>query len=196
MHISSDLSIPALDLLEEIAAELARTAQCAGDGANARALNKAALYIPALHGLLRFSSGDLLVPSASSAGQVYRVSGAGCSCDAGAHGRNCWHAALAEIVLVARDRLADADDGDGGDLGADAYECYTPAPVFDDEPFLCSSPLPAAPGECETHGPYDGDRCPRCEQEAARPWPDTADVRRLAARLTRARLARYGQVAA
>lgn len=112
--MQSDIQIPSIDLLEDIAADLARTAQIAGDRPNAAALNKAA----------------------------YRVSGAGCSCEAGIHGRACWHSALAEIILVARDRLSDEDDGDGGDGDEDAYERYAPLPDVDDEPFLCDYALP------------------------------------------------------
>lgn len=78
----TDITIPPLDLLEDIAAELARCASGAGDRVNARALNKAALHLPALHAVLRFSAGDLLIPSATTTNQVYRVSGAGCSCAA------------------------------------------------------------------------------------------------------------------
>jgi hypothetical protein len=99
--MQSDITIPDLFLLEDIAAELARTAQLAGDRPNASALNKAAYRLPGVYDVLRFSAGDLLIPSATSAGQLYRVSAAGCSCEAGIHGRACWHSALAEIILVA-----------------------------------------------------------------------------------------------
>lgn len=138
--MQSDITIPDLFLLEDIAAELARTAQIAGDRANASALNKAAYRLPGVYDVLRFSAGDLLIPSATSAGQLYRVSGAGCSCEAGIHGRACWHSALAEIILVARDRQGDDDDGDVED--GDPYETYAPPPDVDSEPFLCSGPLP------------------------------------------------------
>lgn len=140
--MQSDIQIPDLFLLEDIAAELARTAQLAGDRPNASALNKAAYRLPGVYDVLRFSAGDLLIPSATSAGQLYRVSAAGCSCEAGIHGRACWHSALAEIILVARDRLGDEDDGDGGDGDEDAYERYAPLPDVDDEPFLCDYALP------------------------------------------------------
>ena len=173
----TDITIPPLDLLEDIAAELARCASGAGDRVNARALNKAALHLPALHAVLRFSAGDLLIPSATTTNQVYRVSGAGCSCAAGAHGAPCWHSAAAEIILVARERQADADDGDAGDDGADdgirAFDAYAPTTEVAPEPFWCDEPPPAPAA-----------------------WPSAADVQRLAARLTRARAARYVGVAA
>lgn len=143
--MQSDIQIPSIDLLEDIAADLARTAQIAGDRPNAAALNKAAYRLPGVYDVLRFSAGDLLIPSATTAGQLYRVSGAGCSCEAGIHGRACWHSALAEIILVARDRQGDDDDGDDddGDVeDGDPYETYAPPPDVDSEPFLCSGPLP------------------------------------------------------
>lgn len=138
--MQSDIQIPDLFLLEDIAADLARTAQIAGDRPNASALNKAAYRLPGVYDVLRFSAGDLLIPSATTAGQLYRVSGAGCSCEAGIHGRACWHSALAEIILVARDRQGDDDDGDVDD--GDPYETYAPPPDVDSEPFLCEGPLP------------------------------------------------------
>lgn len=139
--MQSDITIPTVDLLEDIAADLARCAQLAGDRPNAAALNKAAYRLPGVYDVLRFSAGDLLIPSATTAGQLYRVSAAGCSCEAGIHGRPCWHSALTEIILVARDRLGDADDGDVDD-GSDPYERYEPIPDVDADPFLCDGPLP------------------------------------------------------
>lgn len=54
-----------------------------------------------------------LVPSSSRAESIHRVSKAGdvaqCSCEAGASGRFCWHAALASAVEVAHER-ADVED--------------------------------------------------------------------------------------
>lgn len=141
--MQSDITIPDLFLLEDIAAELARTAQLAGDRANASALNKAAYRLPGVYDVLRFSAGDLLIPSATSAGHLYRVSAAGCSCEAGVHGRACWHSALTEIILVARERLGDADDGD------DPYAAYAPPPdeagshlAACDDPYEYCTPLP------------------------------------------------------
>lgn len=139
----SDITIPTLDVLEDVAAELARCASGAGDRVNARALNNAAFKLRELHAIIRFSAGDLLVPSANTAGVVYRVSGAGCSCQAGAHGSACWHSAMAEIVLVARERLADADTGDtGADDGYRAFDAYAPDADADMDPYWCDGPLP------------------------------------------------------
>lgn len=122
-------------------------------------------------------------------------------CDCKAASRGYFHVHQAMMCVIERAlELAEQHglEAEGADahagMGADAYECYEPAPTFDDEPFLCSGVLPAlAGGDCPTHGPYEGETCPRCD---ARAWPSAAEVQRLASRLTRARLARYGQVAA
>lgn len=112
-----------------------------------------------------------------------------CDCKAAARGYFHVHQAMMAVIERALE-LAEQHglEADGADahaaLGADAYECYTPAPTFDDEPFLCDYRLPTADDEPPT---ADG---------AARAWPADADVRRLAARLTAARVARYWQVAA
>lgn len=111
--IVSDRIFPPVELLQEIAAELAKAAALAGDKTNANALNKAAYYIDC--GILervRDVAGDLLVPS-QRAGipTVYRVQPNWrhlCSCESrGA----CWHGALSEIIQVAREKEAEANDG-------------------------------------------------------------------------------------
>jgi hypothetical protein len=97
-------ALPPLEVLQAVAAELATAAHDAGDRRNTNALNKASYHLS--RGVsVELVGADLLIPSATSAGQVYRVSPEhGCSCDAAAHGRPCWHAAIAEIVAVTAER--------------------------------------------------------------------------------------------
>lgn len=96
-------ALPPLEVLQAVAAELAGAAQVAGDRRNTNALNKASYHLSQGVNVERVGV-DLLIPSATSAGQVYRVSALGCSCEAGQHGRPCWHAAIAEVVSVAEER--------------------------------------------------------------------------------------------
>lgn len=112
-------------------------------------------------------------------------------CDCKAAGRGYFHVHQAMMCVLERAlELAEQHglEADGADvqaaLGADAYECYEPAPTFDDEPWLCDYRLPTADDE-----PPTGDG-------TARAWPADAEVQRLASRLTAARAARYWQVAA
>ena len=117
-------------------------------------------------------------------------------CDCKAAGRGYFHVHQAMMCVIERAQELAEQHGLEAEPAADAYECYEPLPQVDEEPWLCSGPLPAlAGGDCPEHGPHEGDRCPRCEEEAARAWPADADVRRLAARLTRARAVAW-QVAA
>jgi hypothetical protein len=49
--------------------------------------------------------GGYLIPSATTAGQVYRISDrAGCCCEAAVNGAICWHSALVEILTAATDQ--------------------------------------------------------------------------------------------
>lgn len=97
-------TLPPVDLVRETLAILATTAQKAGDLANANALNRADEQLgKGVYAAVQVSvDGSLLVPSKEAAGTVYRVGALPCSCKAGANGRPCWHAALAEAVFVAR----------------------------------------------------------------------------------------------
>jgi hypothetical protein len=105
---TSDQPLPPITLIAETAAELARAAQLAEDWTAMRALNKAAFHVGA--GLRPvFSSGDLLIPSGTRAGVIHRMSQAGCDCEAGRSGTVCWHAALAEIITAAYERIAQMD---------------------------------------------------------------------------------------
>jgi hypothetical protein len=97
-----------VELVQETATELAHAAHCAGDRRAENALNKFAWHYangvrPSL------VPGGMLVPSANTAGQVYRVSDVhGCSCAAAENQIICWHAAALETLHVAMDRYADA----------------------------------------------------------------------------------------
>jgi hypothetical protein len=97
-----------VELVQETATELAHAAHCAGDRRAENALNKFAWHYangvrPSL------VKGGMLVPSANTAGQVYRVSEVhGCSCAAAENQIICWHAAALETLHVAMERYADA----------------------------------------------------------------------------------------
>lgn len=95
--------LPSSQALAETAAELALAAQQAEDRRNTNALNKAAYHLAAGIRIVE-SAGDLLIPSATTAGQIYRVSRRGCTCQAGATGVQCWHASLVEIIETTRER--------------------------------------------------------------------------------------------
>jgi len=116
------LALPATTLIAEVLAELARTAQQAGDVAGANAFNKAALQVnKGVEVVVDLSTGDLLIPSRTDEGTVYRVTAElGCSCKAGMNQRACWHAALAEAIANARDlAVAELDDAADAMLSAD-----------------------------------------------------------------------------
>jgi hypothetical protein len=98
--------------IRETLAELARTAEKAGDTANANALNQAAYQVArgVLSNIVE-DYGDLLVPSKGDAGTVYRTSRYTCNCTAGRNGKPCWHSALHEGWQTAIER-AGAYDSD------------------------------------------------------------------------------------
>ncbi len=106
-------TLPDAPLVAEALAELARVAQQAGDRVAVSAFAKAEhqLAAGAYAGVAVAADGALLIPSRTAAGAVYRVGAAGCSCPAAAHGRPCWHDALAEGVALAREwAAAELDD--------------------------------------------------------------------------------------
>lgn len=112
--MTAQQTFPTQKALAETAAELALAAQQVEDKRNCNALNKAAYHLASGIRIME-SAGDLLIPSATTAGQIYRVSKRGCTCEAGAHGAQCWHASLVEIVEAAREReseLASVVSGD------------------------------------------------------------------------------------
>lgn len=109
-------TLPPLDLTRDVLCRLAQIAQTAGDTPNANALNKADHQAASgVYEAIRVAfDGSLLVPSRSTADVVYRVSEIGCSCTAGANGRPCWHAALAEAIRVAYDEYVEACEAAAG----------------------------------------------------------------------------------
>jgi CBS domain-containing protein len=94
-------TLPPAALVAEALAELRRGAE----GAAARALDKAAYQVAeGAYAAARVTAdGALLVPSRSTGGTVYRVEEGGCSCEARGV---CWHGALFDGVLLARDVVA------------------------------------------------------------------------------------------
>lgn len=97
------MTLPPTTQLAETAAELALAAQLAEDRRNLNALNKAAYHLATGIRIVE-SAGDLLIPSATTAGQVYRVSQRGCTCQAGTAGAQCWHQSIIEIIQATRER--------------------------------------------------------------------------------------------
>ena len=124
--MQSDITIPDLFLLEDIAAEVGADGAATGDRPNASALNKVTTACRACTTCCALGRRSAHPERHQRLTSLYRVSAAGCSCEAGIHGRACWHSALAEIILVARDRQGDDDDGDVED--GDPYETYAPPP--------------------------------------------------------------------
>ncbi len=117
------LTIPPIELIADEVAQLARTAQAAGDTTAINTFNRAAEQL-ALGVRPILSAGDVLIPSRTQAGATYRVTALGCSCPAGLKGRACWHAALMEGIASAWDRLAEMDDA----LDTEAEPAPEPAP--------------------------------------------------------------------
>lgn len=106
-------TLPTSRALAEIAAEIALAAQVAEDKRNMNALNKAAYHLASGIRIVE-SAGDLLIPSATTAGQVYRVSRRGCTCEAGLKGVACWHQAIVEVVTTAREFGGEAEGTPAG----------------------------------------------------------------------------------
>lgn len=102
---ASDVPMVEEKQLQEVAAERARAAQFAGDRSASNAYNNAALYIASGYRPV-LVAGDWLVRGGK--GDVYRVTGLGCSCAAGFHGRTCKHAAIVEIYSIALERYIKA----------------------------------------------------------------------------------------
>lgn len=83
--------------LKPAAAEV-KAAQPAARTARERAADKAAYHLAG--GLqIRRIAGAYLVPSGTRGGVIHRVDDSGvCSCEAGQHGRACWHVEAVDIV--------------------------------------------------------------------------------------------------
>lgn len=71
------------------------------DTAAARRFNKAAFHLADPAFQARWSCGDLLIPSGTRSGVIYRVSALRCSCEASEHGASCWHLGLLEAYQLA-----------------------------------------------------------------------------------------------
>lgn len=123
----SDAAIAAaLEHLATQAEMAARAADTPEDRALGRremnAANKALSYH--LSGLRAQSTeSGWLVPSATTAATIYRVSATGCTCQAGLNGQPCWHAALvsaiglADMMIDLADPYPTEDDDDASTLG-------------------------------------------------------------------------------
>jgi hypothetical protein len=99
--MSTAISLPPINVLANAADTLATAAQEAGDVANMRALNKAAWH---LHNGLTIipTTNGFLIPSGTRDGVIHRISNVyGCSCEAGAKGKPCWHMSALEVVEYA-----------------------------------------------------------------------------------------------
>lgn len=96
------LNLPPIEVLASAAAELAAAASEAGDKRNEQALNKAIFQLHAGSNPTP-TCGGFLVASATRGGVIHRVSNTyGCNCDAGSHGKPCWHASMLEIIEQAQ----------------------------------------------------------------------------------------------
>lgn len=95
----ADVAASCLAIAEEARdAAAGMTAQGNGEAAKdlaavARAATKAAFHASEPQ-RARWVGSTLLVSSATAGGVVHAVTPAGCSCEAGQHGRPCWHSAL------------------------------------------------------------------------------------------------------
>jgi hypothetical protein len=96
-------TLPSIEILAAVAADLAYAAHEAGDKANENALNNA-IYDLHMGSVPVTTTGGFLVKS-SSRNMVHRVSNVyGCNCEAGRSGKPCRHQALIEIIEVAHMR--------------------------------------------------------------------------------------------
>lgn len=94
------LSLPPIDVLAAAAAELVQAS--ADNRPRTNALNKAALF---LHEGVKpvITVGGFLVESGTRGGLVHRYSSvAGCTCESGRAGRECWHKAMIDIIEQAQ----------------------------------------------------------------------------------------------
>lgn len=97
------MTLPPIELLASVAAELAYAAHEAGDMANENALNNA-IYDLHMGSVPIATTGGFLVKS-SSRNLAHRVSTSyGCNCEAGRFGKPCRHQAQIEIIEVAQMR--------------------------------------------------------------------------------------------
>jgi hypothetical protein len=106
-------TLPPFALIDAAGAELAAAAQEANDRANMNAINKAILQYSSGVLPLLTTGGDWLIESKTRGNVVHRVRQLGgvwcCGCEAGAHGKPCWHSALLQIIDHAWTLMAEQD---------------------------------------------------------------------------------------
>jgi hypothetical protein len=101
---ANSITLPPIDLLAKAAEALVLAAQEAGDRARVNALNKAAYHLHQGVAIIS-TTGGFLIASGTREGVIHRVSNLhGCSCEAGANDKACWHRAVLEIVEHAQRR--------------------------------------------------------------------------------------------
>lgn len=130
---TTTLILPPDDAVAAALFRLSETERAAGDLAGMHATDKAAAQFA--RGARPLVSCDTyLVESRTQPGSVYRVRREGgvlgCNCEAGVHGRQCWHAALIAAFDLAWEIASLSDDGsfipddqgpdDFGDVGPEA----------------------------------------------------------------------------
>lgn len=94
------MTIPSLDNLARAAAQILEDAP---DKASADATNKALWHLGRGLDVIE-THGAFLIPSGTRGGMVHRVSLThGCSCEASAAGRPCWHYAAVVLIEWARE---------------------------------------------------------------------------------------------
>jgi hypothetical protein len=139
--------LPPIELIIDNLAVLARTSQAAGDTGASNAFNRATDQIERQGVRPYLSAGDLMVPSRTTEGAVYRVTAQGCSCKAGEKGRQCWHAAVWEAIARAWDELNEIDsdlDFDSEPLPPPAAPVLRLVPRDDDDDAAYAAMLAAA----------------------------------------------------
>lgn len=95
--MSTDLILPQISILAESAAAL--VAEAGDNRSRVNALNKAIHHLhEGVEPIATF--GGFLIESGTRGGIIHRVDSVkGCSCEASAAGRACWHQALLDIIV-------------------------------------------------------------------------------------------------
>lgn len=88
---------PAVDSIEEVT-EPEPEPPAPPTPAGQRARDKALWHLAQGACLVQTVTGDWLVPSGSRAAIIHRVIGDTCTCEAGQHGRPCWHVEATKIA--------------------------------------------------------------------------------------------------
>lgn len=124
---ASDLSIPSTADILALVKDRYDLAVQHDDYAGARQLDRVRVNLDR-GARLAWSYGDLLVQSVNTPGQVYSVSGRGCTCPNGQKGRqsSCWHVALHDLLLEMLDTRADTRDMEAERAALEADDGDTP----------------------------------------------------------------------